>query len=146
MFGRLIKKMVAKEIQTQIEDAEKRGAEEALKNFKDEGKVQELFDQYMSRLIDGIIEVKLNREKYDSHFPRYSGRHEGYVWLDFSRTFDEMLHTSENKGMEKAHRMLDSHIRDSAKEELLTFIKDPENLKAIISFINEYQVNSTGKV
>lgn len=150
MIGWYIRKVIASEIAA----AKKQGMREGLSETA--GKVMK---KYLDKNLEGAVLEHATKPKVSDAFneltaaileednKNYFMRHMDREPFNFmSRYFDKLRTRLKNEGASEANNLLNQFISEKATNELREYIADPEQLKFIISKINEFQVSSTGKV
>ncbi len=83
------------------------------------------------------------KEDNEHYFMRHMDREPFHFMRGY---FDKLRTRLKNEGTSEANNLLNQFISEKATKQISDYIADPEQLKFIISKINEFQISSTGKV
>jgi len=150
MIGWYIRKVIASEIAA----AKKQGMKEGLSKT-----AEKVIKKYLDKNLESAVIEHATKPKVCAAFDELTkaimekDMHSGYMhhFMDrpfrfMERYFNKLRNTLKEEGSKEANNILNQFIAERATSELKKYISDPEQLKFIISKINEFQVSSTGKV
>ena len=118
-----------------------------------------VIDKYLDSNLEGMVLRQATKPKVCAAFNELTKaimeddmsayRGIGLLYKPFNfmkHEFDNLREIVKKSGEEEANKILSDFVYQKTAEDIDNLISDPKRLKIIISKINEFQVNSTGKV
>ena len=143
---------MADELKAAKEEGYKEGMAQVTVDTIEKHLQEHLADKVMEHIIepkvvealDDLTEAIFKKDK--EHVYYHTIRHDWEPFKFMEKYYSRLRSKLQDDSVEEANDIMNVFVAEKSRAEFDEFISDPVRLKAIITKINEYQVNSTGGI